>query len=295
MKNKIKQNNTDVKNFLTGMKNIIKTSIIVIVGLLVTSQVVFADSAILSALPLSASTTVGTSFNVLVQINPASNKVCIVKGIINLDNLSCQNITLAGGLMAQTVPTCAAPNFTIGIPKCVSASQNLFSVSVKGTQAGQASAFFTGVKVIGGTGGGSDVAFGTQSGNYNIVAVVQEPVVSTTTTPTSTEPVIIPEVTNPIENTGTGIEIPSGVGELNPIVDNGENVSTTTSSSSNVATTANLNNGFVATAFEGFSNIPNKLIVALILIAVIAMAGLIFYRRKDENTPKTPNLPGIKG
>jgi len=25
------------------------------------------------------------------------------------------------------------------------------------------------------------------------------------------------------------------------------------------------------------------------------MAGLIFYRRKDENTPKTPNLPGIKG
>ena len=278
------------------MKNIIKTSIIVIVGLLATGQVAFASSAVLSALPLSSSIIVGTPFNISVQIDPANNKVCVVKGTINFDNLSCQNITLASDLVASgrlytiTTPTCANPSFTLGITNCITTSQNLFSVSVKGTQVAQANAFFTGVKVIGGVGGGTDVAFGSQSGNYNIVAAVQKII-----------PVVIPEVTTPTENTGTtevipeatssaGLEIPSGVGELNPLIDNGENVSTT-SSSSVATTTMEKNNGLVATALNGSINISNKLILALILIAVAVMAGLIFYRRKDENVSNIPKPP----
>jgi len=288
MKNKIKQNNMDVKNFLTGMKKIILTSIIVIVGLLAMGQVAFAASAVLSVLPSATSSIVGTSFNVSAQINPAGNNVCVIKGTINFDNLSCQNITLASGLMAQTVPTCVAPNFMIGIPKCASASQNLFSVSVKGSEAGQASLSFSGVKVIG---AGTDVVFSSQSGTYNIVAVVKEPAVSTTT-PTSTEPVVIPDVNNNnVENTGTGIEIPSGVGEFNPVIDNGENISTTTSSSSVAPTTENKNNGFVATALDGFSNISNKLVIALLLIVIMVMASLLYFRKKDENTPNIPKPP----
>lgn len=148
------------------MKKIFILSLLVIVGVLAVSQVVLADSAMISAIPAASSITVGTSFNVSVQLNPANNKVCVVKGTINLDKLTCQSITLASGVMGQTTPTCEAPSFTIGIPKCTAVPQNLFTVSVKGTQAGQASLTFSGVKVIG---AGTDVPFGSQSGIYEII------------------------------------------------------------------------------------------------------------------------------
>src|ERR1035437_4002702 len=236
------------------MKKITISSIIVIALTLTGSQMAFAASSVLSVLPLLGSSTVGTSFNISVQINSAGNNVCVVKGTINFDKLTCQSITLANGLMAQTVPTCAAPNFTVGIPKCTSVSENLFSVSVSGNEVGQANISFTGVKVIG---AGTDVPFSSESGVYNISSVVQ-PEISTTIASTITT------TSTPAENTvtnavtpDTGLQIPSGVGEFGATSNNVENLSTTSSSS--VATTStSANNGLVATVLEGFTNIPNK-------------------------------------
>lgn len=284
MKNKIKQNNSDAKNFLTRMKKIILSLLISIISLLAGSQIVLADSSVLSALPLSASSTIDTSFDITVQINPANNNVCVVKGTINLNNLSCQKITLTSGLLTQTVPTCEAPNFTIGIPKCATTSQNLFVISVKGIQSGQASSSFSGVKIIG---EGKDIANSLQNGAYNIVDVVQ--ITTATTTATST---ISEEVSAEISST-TGIQIPSGVGELNPINNNEGKVSSTTSTSS-VATTTETN-GLVATAFEAFANIPNKPIVALVLVALVSAAGLFFFRGSGMNIPKPPTTPNLTG
>src|ERR1035437_7197829 len=106
------------------MKKITLSSIIVIALPLTGSQMAFAASSVLSVLPLLGSSTVGTSFNISVQINSAGNNVCVVKGTINFDKLTCQSITLANGLIAQTAPTCSVPNFTIGIPKCASISKD---------------------------------------------------------------------------------------------------------------------------------------------------------------------------
>jgi len=159
------------------MKKIIKISLAVIIGILTISQIALASSAVLSVVPTTVSNIVGAPFSVTAQINPVGNDICVVKGTLNLDKLTCQSITLASGVMGQTVPTCEIPNFTLGIPKCTTSLTNLFTISVKGNQAGQASIIFTNVKVIG---AGKDVPFGSQSGTYNITALAQN-IIDTTT------------------------------------------------------------------------------------------------------------------
>ena len=119
------------------MKKSFILSLLIIIGVLAISHLAYADTTMLSVSPASASKTASAPFNVSVQINPANNSVCVVKGAISLSNLSCQNITLASGVMAQTTPTCSSPSFILGIPKCSTASQSLFTMSVKGTKSGQ--------------------------------------------------------------------------------------------------------------------------------------------------------------
>jgi len=158
------------------MKKIILSLLLVIVGVVALGQAVYADNATLSVLPASSDNKVGSAFNVSIQLNPANNKVCVVSGNLIFSNLSCQNITVASSLKAMTAPSCSNTSFMLGIPNCAATVQNLFSVSVKGVQAGQANLSFTGVKVIG---AGTDVAFSPQNGAYNITAPVlaQQPVV----------------------------------------------------------------------------------------------------------------------
>lgn len=151
------------------------------------TQIVFASNSVLSVSPASLDKSANTSFNVSVHLDPVGNKACVVKGTLNFDKLSCQSITVANGLMPQTTPTCASPSFTVGIPGCASTAQNILSMSVKGTEAGQANLSFTGVNIIG---AGTAVPFTSQGGTYNITTAVHEP----TPTPTST--------TTPKETTG---------------------------------------------------------------------------------------------
>ncbi len=149
------------------MKKII-LSLLIVVGIFGAGQMVFADSATLSVLPASSDSVVGSTINVSVKLDPAGNKVCVVKGVLNFNNLSCQSISVADGIMAQVNPTCAKPNFTLGIPNCATIAKNLLSVLVKGTAVGQAGLSFSGVKIIG---AGADVPFSPQNGVYNITAV----------------------------------------------------------------------------------------------------------------------------
>lgn len=148
------------------MKKIILTSVFVFIGIIMLAQEALAANAVLAITPSISTSTINTPFNLSVNINPTNNKVCVVKGTINFNNLSCQSITLASGLMAQTMPTCAAPTFTLGIPKCTTSPQDLFSVSVRGNKIGTSTSSLSGVKVIG---VGSDVVFITSAGSYNIV------------------------------------------------------------------------------------------------------------------------------
>ncbi|MGA2417878.1 MAG: hypothetical protein ABSF55_01395 [Candidatus Staskawiczbacteria bacterium] len=166
------------------MKKIILLALLIITGILGANQMVYADTSILSASPALADSTVGAPFNVSVQINPANNKVCVVQGTLVLSNLACQSITIASGVMPQTAPTCASPSFMLGIPGCSTAAQNLFSVSVSGTQAGQANLSFTGVDVIG---AGADVPSSAQGGAYSITPV---PAPAPTPTPTPVKVVL---------------------------------------------------------------------------------------------------------
>lgn len=153
------------------MKKIFLVLLVVLAGIILSSQIVLADNAILSVSPASATKPAGTSFSVGVNVNPTGNKVCVVKGTLTFNNLTCRSISVASGLMAQTTPTCASPNFTLGIPNCTSALQNILSVSVKGGQAGSASLEISGARVIG---VGVNVAFAYQGGTYTISAVPAE-------------------------------------------------------------------------------------------------------------------------
>jgi len=164
------------------MKKIKILSLLAIVGMLGISQIAFAANSTLSVSPASLNSTAGKTFNVSVQLDPAGNKVCVVKGTLNLNNLSCQAVTVADGLMIQTNPSCSSPSFTVGIPKCSTAVENILSVSVKGTQAGQANLSITGAKVIG---VGVDVPFTSQSGVYQIAAVPTTKTQTTTITQTA--------------------------------------------------------------------------------------------------------------
>ena len=169
-------------------KKIILLSAIVILGALPLGQAVYAANPSLSILPATASKNVGTTFNVSVQLDPQGNKVCVVKGTLNLNALTCRGITVASGLMPQTTPTCKSPNFTLGIPQCTTAAQNLFTVSVEGSAAGEATASLAATKVIG---VGVVISSGANGGTYNIIAVAA-PTTAPTTTPETTQTVTPP-------------------------------------------------------------------------------------------------------
>ena len=194
------------------MKKIILLALLTIVGVLGVSQMVLADSPVLSIVPDTLNNTVGVPFNVSAQINPAGSKVCAVRGTIAFSGLTCQNITVASGLIAATAPTCANPNFLIGIPKCTTIPQNIFSMSIKANQAGLSTLSFTGLRIMGAGAGVSSVWYG---GAYNIASTIQ-PVTQQPTTqvtqPTITQTTTTPtEVTTPAQQTTPENNIPTGV------------------------------------------------------------------------------------
>jgi hypothetical protein len=198
-------------------KKIILLIALTLVGILGTSQMALAATPTLSATPSSLNKNVGETFYIAVNLIPQGENVCVVKGTINFNNLTCKGITLNSGLMVQTTPTCANPKFVVGIPGCTNAAKNILTVSVAGTNYGQAKLSFTDVKVIG---EGKDNASDLKEGTYNIASVQA----SQTVTPENQDDAQIAgdEQTSNIDQQVNGAEvIPTDVGaaSLSSILD----------------------------------------------------------------------------
>lgn len=160
------------------IKNKILTTMVVFMVVFGLTSPVFAQSPSLNVNPQTFSGFEGSSFNVLVGVNSSGEKICAVEGVIEFNNLSCQSIGLATGIMPQKSPTCTSPSFLIGIPQCTTENRNLFTVTVAGTSPGLASLSFSGVDIIG---SGQSVSSESIEGNYTIatapvVPVVEEPI-----------------------------------------------------------------------------------------------------------------------
>ncbi|MDP3956249.1 MAG: hypothetical protein Q8Q18_03335 [bacterium] len=143
-------------------------SAIVFLSVISIASTAYAAGASLYVSPASLTKTVGDTFGVSVGFNASGNKVCAVEGTLAFNNLSCQNITLAGDVTPQSSPTCSNPYFLIGVPSCTMADKVLFTVSVKTVDASAASISSTGVDIIG---EGVSVGSASISGNYTINAV----------------------------------------------------------------------------------------------------------------------------
>jgi len=168
-----------------------------IVGLVIMSVigifsfgVVNASNSLIFISPNSLDKNVGDGFVLVATVDTAGSKVCAVEGKLQLDSeLSCQNIVLGEGLMAQKSPSCADPSFLLGIPNCTTVNKTLFTVAVKAEKKGTAEIVFSDVDVIG---EGFSLSNTSVGGSYNLTSVAVTPA-------TYEETTFVPEIV-PAEN-----------------------------------------------------------------------------------------------
>ena len=155
-------------------KNKIKISFMLLAPLFFFAGIVSAESS----LYVSPETlTVNTNSNITsyISVIPNGEKVCVVKGSLSFNNLDCKSIVMAEGLMAQKVPTCSDPNFTLGIPTCTLVNKNLFTVQSNTKNSGTANISLINLNII-----GEGVSVGSKSNNVNYtVNAPQKPEVVT--------------------------------------------------------------------------------------------------------------------
>ncbi|MEM5871783.1 MAG: hypothetical protein QW051_02840 [Candidatus Aenigmatarchaeota archaeon] len=128
---------------------------------------VFAANPYLYVSPASLEKKIGETFSVSVAVNPQNNKVCVVEGKINLNNLSCQSVNLEEGIIPQASPSCNNLYFLLGVPGCTTNNTTLFKVILKGQNTGNATVNFSGVDIIG---EGTSISSASVGGNYNIIS-----------------------------------------------------------------------------------------------------------------------------
>ncbi len=136
-----------------------------ILSILFFANPVFAVNSELVVSPATGAKNISDQFNVSINLDPQQNKICVVKGKINFDKLSCQSVTVVDGIFSAMFPTCENPNFILGILGCTTESKNILNISVKATQSGIANVFFTDVNFWG---AGATVPFVANSGAYNV-------------------------------------------------------------------------------------------------------------------------------
>ena len=173
-----------------------------------------ATGASLYVLPASLTKTAGDVFSTSVGFSASGNKVCAVEGTLIFNNLTCQSITVASDVMAQSSPTCSNPYFLIGIPNCTTSDKTLLTVLVKAGSAGTASVSATSIDIMG---EGASVGSASTGGNYTINALpVIQPKVMKTIAPeteqpaTNTESATAPEMTDQPDNALTASLVGSG-------------------------------------------------------------------------------------
>lgn len=172
-------------------KNKIKISFMALASLFLFAGLANAESS----LYVSPETlTVNTNSNVTswISVLPNGEKVCVVKGTISFNNLTCKNVIMEEGLMAQSVPTCSNPNFTIGIPTCTTVAKNLFTIqSTTNKNSGIASISLSNLNII-----GEGVSVGSKSNITNYTVKAPQPPKVTVKEPI----VVVPEEEIEVEN-----------------------------------------------------------------------------------------------
>src|SRR3989344_2804893 len=135
----------------------------------------FAES-LLYVFPPATQLTPGILLRGSVELSTSENKVCAVEGRVTFANLTCQSITISDGLVPQSAPTCADPDFLIGIPGCAAQNSDitLFTLSLRAGNGGTASLNLSEVEVLG---EGAAVQVASRGGDYEIITI-NEPVVA---------------------------------------------------------------------------------------------------------------------
>jgi hypothetical protein len=249
------------------MKNI-KTKVILstVVLLSVIGFTGIASAAGNSLYTYSATPTVTTGSNITTSVvaGTSGDKICAVQGKVVFNNLVCQSITLTGSLMAQTMPTCANPNFVIGIPNCTIANMALFTVVSKAGTPGTGTISFSDVNLIG---EGVSVGNYTLAGHYNINAlpVVVTPKVEEVKKPVA---VVAPKETNETPEV-VEKEIVEEVTPEEPVIAEKEDIDQT-------ASIADLTSG------EGFFGWIWSNIIWIILFIVILSVAYFVFRTKPK-------------
>ena len=155
-------------------KNKIKISFMLLAPLFFFAGIVSAESSLYVS-PETSTVNTNSSITSYVSVIPNGEKVCVVKGSLSFNNLDCKSIVMAEGLMAQKVPTCSDPNFTLGIPTCTLVNKNLFTVQSNTKNSGTANISLINLNII-----GEGVSVGSKSNNVNYtVNAPQKPKVVT--------------------------------------------------------------------------------------------------------------------
>ena len=155
-------------------KNKIKISFMLLAPLFFFAGIVSAESSLYVS-PETSTVNTNSSITSYVSVIPNGEKVCVVKGSLSFNNLDCKSIVMAEGLMAQKVPTCSDPNFTLGIPTCTLVNKNLFTVQSNTKNSGTANISLMNLNII-----GEGVSVGSKSNNVNYtVNAPQKPEVVT--------------------------------------------------------------------------------------------------------------------
>lgn len=131
----------------------------------------------------------GNTFEAAVVVKTPGVKVYAVEGTLAFDGLTCQSITLADGLLAQSMPTCAKPYFLVGIPSGTSGDKNILHLSVKAQHDGSAMIVPSSVDVIG---EGLSLSTEAHGATYTISKRATQATLPETKTPTA----IIEEVSS---------------------------------------------------------------------------------------------------
>ncbi|MCK5285861.1 MAG: hypothetical protein KAJ58_01390 [Candidatus Pacebacteria bacterium] len=145
-----------------------KLKIFGITGLLIIGifsfNITIASVSSLYVSPVTLNKKIGDSFVMAVSINPNGSKVCAVEGNLELDKLSCENIILEEGLMAQKMPSCSDATFLIGFPNCTTENKILFTIKAHGNELGLVDINLVDADIIG---MGLSLPFITTGASYN--------------------------------------------------------------------------------------------------------------------------------
>lgn len=128
-------------------------------------NIVNAADSYLYVSPSNNTFAAGDKFSVSVIVHAGGEKVCGVEGVLSFENLSCQSISTASGIQAQSSANCAGGGFLLGIQGCVTTDKTLFTINLKAGNAGAGKVGLNKVEIIGEDG---PLSYSASGGSFTI-------------------------------------------------------------------------------------------------------------------------------